>query len=161
MENNWNEISNKLFNLKANKSEKYCEKGFNRLDIIDLMCQIANEVENKYIKFIENENNITIKKFLNPERFKRYNDIMQGNCVLYTKEDVEKILELQRELCFNKARLNTNCECAMESWMNDNNCQIIDGDDICNDCKSYKDDIIYINKDSILNAKYNINDYKK
>ena len=131
-------------------------------EVLKAMCKLANEVEKDKVNELLLLNCDTIRTFLNGDEFNPFikpvisgliqllysnkEFILKGvelsydKSKLYTKEQVEELLQKQRELCAEKARFN-----------------MLKNDKIICELLTYScsEDIHWfnMNKDSILNAK--------
>ena len=81
MESKYKERAEQIVKNFASISQETCE-GYQYENVIEAMCQLAEEVEKHTISMI---------------------GLAAGTSYLYTKEQVEELLQKQRELCADKA----------------------------------------------------------
>jgi serine phosphatase RsbU (regulator of sigma subunit) len=114
--------------------------------IIDLMCQLAEEVEDRFIETIvelkQSKDSRYTKEQVeeleqkHQESLTSLIEIYDKNTIPYNK--VEELLQKQRELCAEKVLLYKDTQLG----------------------KYYKPSEMYVDKDSILNAKLKLDEYE-
>lgn len=120
MKNKYEEKSLKLLKEHHSNCDGNICREYNQSDIIDAMCQLAEEVESK-LTIILNEAELIKAKHDTDSlckyqgdyiRFEWLKDMINlhktTNVQIYTKEQVEELLQKQRELCAEEVDLKHN-----------------------------------------------------
>lgn len=112
MESKYMDAALKLYNKAAMKSNTFSNQGFNSLEILELMCELGEETKKINVRdAIVYDYNLCANATVAQADVINYNFevfvdnyIQKNNIVkLYSKEEVEELLQQQRELCVEKA----------------------------------------------------------
>ena len=98
MESKYKERAKKLLKESITDSNGDICRNYNEHDIIEVMCQLAEEVEK------ELNNKILFLDIMCKAKDKTIRDYYRKTN-LYTKEQVEELLQKQRELCSKEAKI--------------------------------------------------------